>query len=95
MPMQPNNYSRIHNRPQPKPKKDERVIPVDENVRGAVLCNICCDHYVGKDMFSLDACEEHKYCRNCMADYLKSKVNDGEVLKIKCMDFKCEKEFTE
>ena len=30
-----------------------------------------------------------------MSDHLKTKVVDGQVLKIGCLEYKCEKEFTE
>ena len=46
-------------------------------------------------MFSLKACDLHKNCKNCMGDYLKSKIEDGKVLKIACMHYKCPKEFTQ
>lgn len=79
--------------PKPPPKKDDRVIPVAEDHTGAVLCAICCDYYLKKDMFHLPGCN-HEYCKNCMADHLKVKVSDGQVVKIGCMDFNCKEIFT-
>lgn len=51
-------------------KEERRVVAVEDDAIGAVLCNICCFSYNDIDMFTLKACENHKYCRNCMKDYL-------------------------
>lgn len=45
-------------------------------------------------MFNLPKCTHDKFCRNCMADHLRSNVEDGRVVKIKCMAFKCDEEFS-
>ena len=58
-------------------KEDERIEPVDENHEGAILCGICCDYYLDNAMFSLSC--KHSYCKNCMADHLKTKIVDGQV----------------
>ena len=54
---------------------------------------ICCDYYKLLDMFHLPGCH-HEYCKNCMADHLKVKVSDGKVVKIGCMEYKCDQVFT-
>ena len=86
---------KIFNKNRSEELDERRVVPVDDDSEGAVECNICCFSYKLEDMFSLQACLEHKNCKNCMADYLKSKVEDGKVLKIGCMHYKCPKQFTQ
>jgi hypothetical protein len=75
------------------PPKEELVpaVPVDEGAAGATLCPICCDYFLEADFFSLSC--KHSYCKNCMADHLRIKIVDGQVHKISCMDFTCNKEF--
>ena len=55
------------------------------------MCNICCFSYMQNGMFSLSCA--HQFCKNCMSDHLKTKIMDGQVLKINCMSFKCKVEF--
>ena len=65
---------------------NERYEPVPEDAEGAKMCDICCDYFNQKDFFGLPDCpEDHKYCRNCMSDHLKAKIEDGQVVKICCM----------
>lgn len=58
------------------------------------MCDICCGEYQPTFFFHLPGCS-HSYCKNCMSDHLKTKITDGQVLKIKCMDFDCTEEFNQ
>jgi hypothetical protein len=71
-----------------------QVEPCDENEEGAIMCQICTFSYKKEHFFHLPGCN-HEFCRNCMGEHLASNIKDGKVVKIKCMDFECQEEFTE
>lgn len=71
------------------------VEPVSEEEPGATLCMICCDYYREKDMFNLAKCEHDKFCKNCMADYLRNKISEAAVFNIPCMHDECQEVFGE
>ena len=54
-----------------------------------ILCIICCDYYAKSDILTLRGCS-HEFCKNCLADHLKLKINEGKVKKIPCIDYQCE-----
>ena len=54
-----------------------------------ILCIICCDYYAKSDIMTLNGCS-HEFCKNCLADHLKLKINEGKVKKIPCIDYQCE-----
>ena len=51
-------------------------------------CKICFDDQVDQ-YYSLSDCL-HEFCVTCHASMLKTQINDGQVLAIKCMEPKCE-----
>jgi hypothetical protein len=68
--------------PQSLPQEEEQPDP------SHVMCDICCESYAPSFFFHLPGCS-HSYCKNCMSDHLKTKITDGQVFKIKCMDLEC------
>ena len=44
-------------------------------------------------MFNLPTCQHNKFCKNCMGDHLRSNIEDGKVVKLRCMAFDCDAEF--
>lgn len=56
------------------------------------MCQICYMNYEEKDMYGIKC--NHKFCLNCLYDYLEHNISNGQVLKIKCADAACRQEFT-
>ncbi len=56
------------------------------------MCEICYMNYEEKDMYGIKC--NHKFCLNCLYDYLEHNISNGQVLKIKCADAACREEFT-
>jgi len=56
-------------------------------------CEICYDFKNNKQIYSLKC--GHKFCINCIENYLESNINSGSVLMIKCPQQNCSEEFTE
>jgi hypothetical protein len=50
-------------------------------------------NYEPKDMHGLPTCS-HKFCLNCITDYLNYNISNGQVKIIKCADQSCTKEYT-
>mmetsp|Transcript_11022 Transcript_11022/g.11113 ORF Transcript_11022/g.11113 Transcript_11022/m.11113 type:complete len:100 (-) Transcript_11022:681-980(-) len=48
--------------------------------------------YLEEDMFGLKC--NHSFCFNCVVDYLEFNITNGQVVKIKCPQNQCPKEFT-
>lgn len=44
-------------------------------------------------MHGLPSCT-HKFCLNCIVDYLEFNISNGQVVKIKCADAACKQEYT-
>ncbi|GAA99534.1 uncharacterized protein L969DRAFT_86796 [Mixia osmundae IAM 14324] len=61
---------------QPRPKR----------IRGFV-CEICYDDDSSKETIALSC--NHRFCRDCYACYLISKINEGESKRIQCMQSSC------
>jgi len=57
------------------------------------MCEICYMNYEVKDMHGLPTCS-HKFCLNCITDYLNYNISNGQVKIIKCADQSCTKEYT-
>lgn len=56
-----------------------RVDPIDE---GGITCEICYMNYIEDDTFGLKC--NHKFCLNCITDYLEFNITNGQVRVIKC-----------
>lgn len=56
-------------------------------------CAICFDEKP-TDVFIKTECG-HEYCTECLAGHYRAKTNDGDVLKVKCIDPGCEREVKE
>lgn len=57
-------------------------------------CRICYEIIKEEEKFAVPRCE-HKFCQVCIFDYVKTLVNDGKVLKIKCPHETCSNELKE
>ena len=66
----------------------QRADPVDEGI----LCEICYMNYEEKDMYGIKC--QHKFCLNCLYDYLEFNITNGNVRQIKCAKHECTQEFT-
>lgn len=53
-----------------------------------LLCTICFLDCPMDQIYTLDSCS-HKYCTSCLADWITSKVTEGEVNTIVCPDTHC------
>ena len=57
------------------------------------MCQICYMNYTEAGMSGLQTCN-HKFCVNCIADYLEFSISNGQVRMIKCADQACAAEYT-
>ena len=53
------------------------------------MCFVCCDDSVKSEDFISLGCK-HSYCRECWTNYLESRITEGEVFNIRCMDPECQ-----
>eukprot|EP00347_Sterkiella_histriomuscorum_P021619 403333348 len=67
----------------------QRAVPVDV---GGILCEICYMNYNESDLYGIKC--NHRYCKNCLYDYLEYNISNGQVRVIKCADAQCKEEFT-
>ncbi|CDW86799.1 ibr domain containing protein [Stylonychia lemnae] len=67
----------------------QRAQPIDF---GGVMCEICYMNYMETDMYGIIC--NHKFCLNCLYDYLEFNVTNGQVMKVKCPQNTCKEEFT-
>eukprot|EP01080_Neovahlkampfia_damariscottae_P001708 gene1708-477_t len=56
-----------------------------------IECSICFDEISSKDIYIMDECD-HKFCRECLIEYITSKIKSGETDSIRCPDLKCKRE---
>ena len=66
---------------------------LEEEIKGKTsignkLCSICFETYAPYDMYELKNCH-HSYCYNCWFIHLKTKIENSEIGKLKCIDLKC------
>ena len=59
---------------------------------GGKTCEICCENYNEKDFHGISECS-HRFCLNCMTDYITFNITNGKVNKIKCADSSCPAEY--
>jgi len=52
-------------------------------------CPICYCDYEESSIVTLPACQ-HKFCKECMHNYIKKQMNEFQVLRIQCPQDKCE-----
>lgn len=60
---------------------------------GGEMCGICYLNYLEQHMHGLQTCA-HKFCLNCITDYLEYNISNGQVRTIKCADAGCPQEYT-
>ena len=65
-------------------------IKIDEINDNDFICRICNDSYKSgsKDIISYNKCGD-EYCIHCWFSYLRTKIEEGFVGNIKCMNFSC------
>ena len=56
------------------------------------LCDVCYEESDAKTFFGLNC--NHVFCRGCMEDHLKTKVMDGNVEDIPCLQVGCNETFS-
>ena len=52
-------------------------------------CSICMEEIPKEDMNKIYLPCKHFFCASCWKDYLKEKINNANVYKLKCMEHKC------
>uniref|UniRef100_A0A6B2LFL4 RBR-type E3 ubiquitin transferase n=1 Tax=Arcella intermedia TaxID=1963864 RepID=A0A6B2LFL4_9EUKA len=57
------------------------------------MCPICFNDYPISNICVLDSCF-HRFCKECIEEWIKTKVNDKEVTVITCPDNRCLKQIT-
>ena len=83
----------VENRNPLIPKSEELLDDFDENFVDRVadpveegqgiLCEVCYCEYNADDLFSLKC--KHTFCVNCQADHLRTKITNGQAMKLPCM----------
>jgi len=53
-----------------------------------IECKICLEEHPVSNIFILDNCD-HKFCLQCLRQYVSVKINSGEVESIRCPDYDC------
>ena len=56
-----------------------------------LLCGVCEGQIDYLDIRKTKLFCNHKFCLDCWFEYLKEKINNGKVFKIKCMNHECDK----
>ena len=52
-------------------------------------CRVCGDNVPSGDLYKIRLPCKHIFCVDCWKEYLKEKINNANVYKIKCMEHKC------
>jgi len=70
----------------------------NDSVEESITCGICFET-LSRDKIFLAPCK-HYYCKECLACHYRSKVNDGDVLRLPCLyldenNVQCEREIEE
>lgn len=58
------------------------------------LCTICCNQQKSTQFFSMTQCN-HTYCHSCWHTNIMTKLNRGELMRIKCLDYCCDQQCPE
>jgi hypothetical protein len=58
------------------------------------LCQVCCIMVKADDLFCMQNCK-HTYCRECWQANIQSKLNTGDLMRIKCLDYCCQEQCSE
>ncbi len=76
-------------------KKVEIEIPKSllDNFEAPDICRICFDNKIDDSSMYNFYCQ-HKFCRECVKNYLATAINDGRVINIKCLYGGCPRQFT-
>ena len=69
---------------------DRVADPVEEGT--GTLCEVCYCEYKAEDFFSLKC--QHIFCVNCQADHLRTKITNGQAMKLPCMQQGCKEHYT-
>ena len=59
------------------------------NYNSSLVCGVCEGEINYLDIRKTKLFCNHKFCSDCWIDYLKEKINNGKVYKIKCMNHEC------
>ena len=67
-------------------KNDETLLKTGNDF----ICNICGEHFIknNKNVIKNLKCGD-EYCNHCWFSYLRTKIDEGYVDKIKCMNYNC------
>lgn len=60
---------------------DRQAEPVGEGE--GTVCMVCFNEYLDSDFFNLKC--GHRFCVNCQADHLRTKITNGMAMKLPCM----------
>ena len=60
---------------------DREAVPVEEGT--GELCEVCYNEFAPDDFFSLKC--GHRFCVNCQADHLRTKISNGMAMRLPCM----------
>eukprot|EP01083_Nonionella_stella_P036437 99427_1 len=76
-------------------QKTESLFPPTATHSGVTeQCLICFDEKP-LDHFMVSECGHNQYCNACLTEHYRVKTQDGDVLKVKCIDPRCGREVTE
>lgn len=56
------------------------------------MCEVCYEYYIDSDFFSLKC--GHIFCVNCQADHLRTKITNGQAMKLPCMQLGCKERYS-
>ena len=69
---------------------DRKAEPVEEGT--GELCEVCYEEFNKDDFFSLKC--GHRFCVNCQADHLRTKITNGMAMKLPCMQLGCKERYS-
>jgi len=68
---------------------DREAEPVEEGT--GEFCDVCYLEYAATDFFALKC--GHRFCVNCQAGHLKTKITNGMANKLPCMELGCKEKY--
>ena len=71
-----------------KEKKEEEVEIEQEQAQSNMkMCDSCYEEQDLDQFFSLSC--KHEFCKDCLLYHLETKINDGQIAQIPCMQAGC------